>query len=136
MLGLRRSANQLYNNKKNGLTQGFLLPRVRTQEAERASVRNAAYLTLCEELVRSGEVPQVGLQAERELQQEGPLCLHGGQHGLHHLGGRMVRDDERLAAVHHRRELALPPLQLPHQPLVVLLDLGSNDWPLRNSREY
>ena len=35
----------------------------------------------------------------------------------------MVRDDERLAAVHHRRELALAPLQLAHQTLVVLLNL-------------
>ena len=69
-------------------------------------------------------MPEVRLQAERELQEEGPLGLHRGQHGLDHLRGRVVRDDERLAAVHHRRELALPPLQLAHQTLVVLLNLG------------
>ena len=81
------------------------------------------YLALGEELVRGGEVPEVRLEAEGELEEEGPLGLHGGQHGLHHLRGRVVRDDERLAPVHHRGELALAALQLTHQPLVVLLHL-------------
>ena len=48
--------------------------------------KHRTYLALREELVGGGEVPEVGLQAEGELQEEGPLGLHGGQHGLHHLG--------------------------------------------------
>ena len=43
------------------------------------------YLALGEELMGGGEVPEVSLQAERQLQEEGPLGLHGGQHGLNHL---------------------------------------------------
>ena len=62
--------------------------------------------------VAGASVFEVSLQAEGQLEEPGPLVLHGRHVRLDHLAGRVVPDDQALAAVQHRAELGLPLLQL------------------------
>ena len=54
-----------------------------------------------EEAVTGACVLQMGLQAEGELEEPGPLVLHGGHVGLDHLAGRVVANDQALPTVKH-----------------------------------
>ena len=60
-----------------------------------------------EEAVTGACVLQMGLQAEGELEEPGPLVLHGGHVRLDHLAGRVVANDQALPTVQHRTELGL-----------------------------
>ena len=52
-----------------------------------------------EEAVTGACVLQMGFQAEGELEEPGPLVLHGGHVSLDHLAGRVVPDDQALTTV-------------------------------------
>ena len=78
-------------------------------------------------------IPQVSLQTESELQEPCPLCLHCLHVSLDDWWGRVPGDDEWLAAVLHRGELGLSPLQLRHQLLVIPLDLKTNTFKIKRT---
>ena len=60
-----------------------------------------------EEAVTGACVLQMGLQAEGELEEPGPLVLHGGHMRFDHLAGWVVPNDQALPTVQHRTELGL-----------------------------
>ena len=68
-----------------------------------------------EESVTGACVLQMGLQAEGELEEPGPLVLHGQHVRLDDGGGGVVGDDQALPPVHHGAELRLALLKLRHQ---------------------
>ena len=70
---------------------------------------------LSKEPLAGAGVFEVGLETEGELEEPGPLALHGQHVSLNDLTGWVVGDDQRLSAVHHRTELRLSLLKLRHQ---------------------
>ena len=78
---------------------------------------------LAEELMRVGDVPEVGLQAEGELQEPGPLGLHCRHVSLDDGRGRMAGDDKGLTAILDGAEAGLATLELRHELLVIAFDV-------------
>ena len=74
-------------------------------------------VNILEQLVRDLRVLEVRLQTECELEQPGPLRLHGGQVGLHRLRGRVVLRHQSSALLLDRVELTLSSLQFAHHVL-------------------
>ena len=68
-----------------------------------------------EEAVTGACVLQMGLQAKGELEEPGPLVLHGEHVRLDHLAGWVVPNDQALPTVQHRTELGLSLLKFRHQ---------------------
>jgi len=52
-------------------------------------------------LLISGDVFEMRFKAESELEEPGPLRLHGGHVGLDALGGWMMLENQRLSTVLH-----------------------------------
>ncbi len=61
-----------------------------------------------------GRILEMSLQAERQLQQPGPLVLHGRHVRLDHLASGVVADDQTLPTVQHGAELGFTLLKVRH----------------------
>ena len=64
-----------------------------------------------------GRILEMCLETEGELQQPGPLVLHGRHVRLDHLASGVVADDQTLSTVQHRAELRFALLEIRHQTL-------------------